>query len=141
MRRAIELVGVGTILELSRGTGLKIRKQLFHLDALDNGTWRLTFTTSLLPSDGVLQGVSLDIQGKTGTAVLEYAGYPPLEMRITRVAPITPKRNAAEEAVAPQMIHLDQADDGTWKLLYSKTLVPDISKLSRLHLIREGEVT
>lgn len=137
MRRALELIGVGTVLELSRGTGLKIRKQLFHLDALDDGTWRLTFTTTLLPSEGVLQGMSLDIQGKGGVATLEYDGYPPLEMPITRVAPIVPKRNAAEEAVAPQMLHLDQAEDGTWKLLYSKALIPDITKLTRLQLIRE----
>lgn len=137
MRRALELVGVGTVLELSRGTSLKIRKQLFHLDALGDGTWRLTYTSTLLPAPEVLQGVSLEVQGKTGRAVMEYDGHPPLEIRISRVAAIPPPRNSADAAVAPQMMHLDQGDDGTWKLLYSKTLIPDISKLTRLQLIRE----
>lgn len=135
MRRAIELVGAGSVLELSRVTRLHIHKQLFHLDLLTDGTWRITFTGTLLPKDHLLRGVALSVQGRAGTAHLEYEDLPALEMRIARVAPIASQ--PGKDLPAPQMLHLDQADDGTWKLLYSRNLIPDVSKLSRLQFIRE----
>jgi len=138
MKKAIELVGVGPVLSLSKGTGLHIRKKLIHLDELPDETWRMTFTGELLPAAEVLLGISFDIQGRAGMAKIEYEGHPPLEMRISRVAPIAPPPMPEGGPRVPFMMHFDQGDDGTWKLLYSKALIPDISKLSRLQVVREG---
>ena len=35
------------------------------------------------------------------------------------------------------MIHLDQLDDGTWRLIYNGNLIPDFSEVKSLKIIRE----
>lgn len=35
------------------------------------------------------------------------------------------------------MIHLDQLPDGTWRLIYNSHLIPDITKVQALEIIRE----
>ena len=36
-----------------------------------------------------------------------------------------------------QMIHLDQLEDGTWRLIYNSNLIPDFSKIEAFKIIRE----
>jgi len=36
-----------------------------------------------------------------------------------------------------QMIHLDQLNDGTWRLIYNGNLIPDFIKVKALKIIRE----
>lgn len=36
-----------------------------------------------------------------------------------------------------QMIHLDQLQDGTWRLIYNSSLIPDFTKVESLRVIRE----
>lgn len=36
-----------------------------------------------------------------------------------------------------QMIHLDQLSDGTWRLIYNSTLIPDFTKVQALRIVRE----
>lgn len=36
-----------------------------------------------------------------------------------------------------QMIHLDQLDDGTWRLIYNGNQFPDFTKVKSLKVIRE----
>jgi hypothetical protein len=38
-----------------------------------------------------------------------------------------------------QMIHLDQLDDGTWRLIYNSNMIPDFTKVQALRMIREDE--
>lgn len=38
-----------------------------------------------------------------------------------------------------QMIHLDQLKNGTWRLIYNINLIPDITKLQSLQIIRDDE--
>lgn len=35
------------------------------------------------------------------------------------------------------MIHLDQLKDGTWRLIYNSSLIPDFTKLESMIIIRE----
>ena len=35
------------------------------------------------------------------------------------------------------MIHLDQLDDGTWRLIYNGNLIPDFAEVKSLKIIRE----
>jgi len=35
-----------------------------------------------------------------------------------------------------QMIHLDQLEDGTWRLIYNATLIPDFTLVDSLNIIR-----
>jgi hypothetical protein len=36
-----------------------------------------------------------------------------------------------------QMLHLDQLPDGTWRLIYNEALIPDITKVNALRILRE----
>ena len=36
-----------------------------------------------------------------------------------------------------QMIHLDELNDGTWRLIYNSNLIPDITKIEGFKIIRE----
>lgn len=35
------------------------------------------------------------------------------------------------------MIHLDQLDDGTWRLIYNGNLIPDFTEVKSLKILRE----
>lgn len=37
-----------------------------------------------------------------------------------------------------QMIHFDQLEDGTWRLIYNANLIPDITQLTSLTIIRDN---
>jgi len=37
------------------------------------------------------------------------------------------------------MIHLDELDDGTWRLIYNGNLIPDFSKIKALTIIRQDD--
>jgi hypothetical protein len=39
-----------------------------------------------------------------------------------------------------EMLYLDKLGDGTWRLIYSESLVPDITKLKCLRIVREGNM-
>lgn len=36
------------------------------------------------------------------------------------------------------MIHFDELDDGTWRLIYNPNLIPDFSKVLSFEIEREG---
>lgn len=36
-----------------------------------------------------------------------------------------------------RMIHLDELNDGTWRLIYNGDHIPDFSKITNLEIIRE----
>jgi len=37
------------------------------------------------------------------------------------------------------MIHFDELDDGTWRLIFSKDMIDDFSKIKSFEIIREDE--
>lgn len=37
-----------------------------------------------------------------------------------------------------KMIHFDQLEDGTWRLMFSKDLIEDFSKIKSFEIIREN---
>jgi hypothetical protein len=48
-RRAIEIVGLNKVLELSKATAVKTTQNMIHLDELPDGTWRLIYNGNLIP--------------------------------------------------------------------------------------------
>jgi len=49
MRRAVELVGAGLTLELSKVTAVRTSQRMIHLDELPDGTWRLIYNGEHIP--------------------------------------------------------------------------------------------
>lgn len=39
--------------------------------------------------------------------------------------------------IGPEMIHFDKLADGTWRLIYSESTIPDITQVSSLDIVRE----
>lgn len=37
------------------------------------------------------------------------------------------------------MIHLDQLDDGTWRLIYNGNMIPDFTKVLGLKILRDDD--
>lgn len=52
-----------------------------------------------------------------------------------------PERDARYKAMAvrtsKRMIHLDELEGGTWRLIYNGEMIPDFSKVEGLKIIRE----
>lgn len=48
VRRAIEIEGTELVLELSKATAINVDKKMIHLDELEDGTYRLIFSKSLI---------------------------------------------------------------------------------------------
>ena len=121
MRRAIALEGTDAVLELSRLTLVKIATKVIHLDQLDDGTWRLTYQHEVLPDAEKLIALVM----KPGAVELQGLGT---ELKLAKAVPIPGK--------AP-MMHFDETPNGTWRLIYSRDLIPDFAKLTALRVIRE----
>lgn len=49
MKRAIAIDGLGTELVLSKVTAIKVEKKMIELTELPDGTWRLLYSTSVIP--------------------------------------------------------------------------------------------
>ncbi len=49
MKRAISLIGLDQVLELSKATAVKTDKNMIHLDQLPDGTWRLIYNENMIP--------------------------------------------------------------------------------------------
>ena len=49
-RRAIEIEGLGEVLELSKATAVRTDKKMIHLDQLPDGTWRIIYNRDLIPN-------------------------------------------------------------------------------------------
>jgi hypothetical protein len=130
MRRAIAIEGTDIALELTLATGLKLGKEtLFHLDQLENGTWRITHDTTLLPALTSLSAITLKNVGgkKLVDASITFEGLD-ITLPLSKVHGIE----------APEKrIHLEKTKTGSWMLLYSRDLIPDISVVSALRFLRE----
>lgn len=48
-----------------------------------------------------------------------------------------PLTKATAIHVEKQMIHIDQLADGTWRIIYNASLIPDITKLEAIKIIRD----
>jgi hypothetical protein len=54
------------------------------------------------------------------------------QLELSKCTEITLEQNPQYE-----FIHIDRLRDGTWRLVYTKETIDDISKLSALEIIRE----
>lgn len=55
---------------------------------------------------------------------------PQIELNLTKAVKIN---------VPNRFILIEEMPDGNWKLIYSGSLIPDFSKVARLHIHREDE--
>jgi hypothetical protein len=49
MKRAIKINGTDIVLQLSKATAIKTKKNMIHFDELDNGTWRIIYNGTMIP--------------------------------------------------------------------------------------------
>jgi len=57
--RAVEIEGLGILLELSKATAVRTRMNMIHLDELPDGTWRLIYNGNLIPDFTKVKGLKI----------------------------------------------------------------------------------
>jgi hypothetical protein len=136
MKRLIQLEDIAdTILDtllISKATGLKINAKMFHLDELDDGTWRIQYNGIMIPDMPKLKSLEFDgleISKKpleNGKVIWHGLG---ITSKITKVTAVRGKH---------RYIHLDhdQAAD-TYRMLYHDGLIKDISAFKGLNFLRQ----
>ena len=122
-KRKIKLEGINKEVVLSKSTGLKIKKHLWHLDELDDGTYRIQYNNEMIPDHTKLK--SIDFDGDK----ISFRG---LGIHST----ISKRSSIAAKKPTLQLEYDDKTE--TWKLLYDRTFVPDITKLTSLVMVRES---
>ena len=55
----IEIDGMGVDLVLSKVTALTLKKEMIHLDQLDDGTWRLIYSKAIIPDITQVEGFKI----------------------------------------------------------------------------------
>jgi hypothetical protein len=121
--RAIEIQGPGLILRLSKITSIKvIGKNFLHLDELEDATWRLTYNS--LHIKDLSQVDTIAFQNGTlridGIDAADSISLVPIKTSVG-------------------MVHLDQAKDGRWKLLYNAERFPGLKDATGLRIKREQD--
>ncbi len=58
-RRAIKIKGIDTVLELSKATAIKTDKRMIHLDMMADGTWRIIYSSNLIPDFKEVEGFEI----------------------------------------------------------------------------------
>jgi len=137
MRRAITLTGLDKTLELSMSTYVKVPAGMLHFDELDDGTWRLTRTPSVLEDFTPVRALVFEnvTKGKLADAAVRLDGTE-VVLQLAKAIPMGPSKDPSASPTSKR-IHFDRMADGKWTLLYSPELIPDISKLSEMTMIRE----
>lgn len=120
MKRELIIAGAGVTLALSKATAVAIATKVIHFDQLQDGTWRLTYHSGMIPDFSKISRLVL----KPGALELEGLG---IELKLERAIPV-PKAG---------MLHFDETPKGTWKLLYSRDLIPDLAQVTALEMVRE----
>lgn len=59
MRRYIKIEGLDKELELSKVTAIKVDKKVIELTELPDGTWRLIYSTSVIPDISDVKGFTI----------------------------------------------------------------------------------
>lgn len=130
MRRAIAIEGTNITLELTAGAGLNLGKEtLFHLDNLGGNDWRVTHDKTLVPDITKLTAITL--KNVTGKKLVDAS------VTFEGLGVTIPLAKAHGVEAPEQRFHLDKSKAGSWILLYSRDLIPDISAVTALRIIRE----
>ena len=56
--RALRIEGTGVELKLSKVTMVRLDKEMFHLDKLPDGTWRLVYSEKTIPDITQVKGLT-----------------------------------------------------------------------------------
>lgn len=56
-------------------------------------------------------------------------GTPPIDLELSKAAAI--------KCGSVSLMHLDQLNDGTWRLIYNGEMIPDFTKVDGFKIIRE----
>jgi hypothetical protein len=117
--------------ELSRVSCVKIEKEVFHLDQFKNGTWRLTYTDSLIPHidrfnrliinqvEKKIEVWQKDIEGTSG--------------KIRELSLKSIIKTGSEVG----MLHIEPDARGNYRILVSPGLINDFKLFDGLLMLRE----
>ncbi len=132
LKRSILLEGTTQPpLVLSTVTRVNVPRRCLHLEEKTDGTFLLCFTSSLIPEMRELQAMrvgSAEGPAKKPTRSLTLEGTTQAPSVISKFT----------QMVAPKKcLYLDEVKDGTFVLVVSSSLLPDVNELQALRVLRE----
>jgi hypothetical protein len=130
MRRAIEIVGTGVVMELSLTLTPKIKKHFIYLEETLDGSYRLSFNEAVIPDFSKVTGFRF-------SNVLKGKKLYKASVTVEGLDIVMPLTKASIVPGALKGIFFEQLRDGTWMMLYSEALIPDLSRVSEFKVIRE----
>lgn len=132
MRRAILIEGLGVEFEVSKFTVVHVHKRFFHLDELEDGTWRIQVSSAFFEHLDRLESISLLEMGKAKSfhAVWKGIGYITHIHKTVKLPTSTKARG---------LIHFEQIEFDNWKLLVGlqNNLEYKLQDITGLKIIRE----
>lgn len=149
MKRALKFDGTDIELVIGAAVQVKVQRPLMYLWELDDGTWRLEYSTTFLPTFAALKTLEFleedwppeDPKKKSkkqypaaiGVSLKKEYASSDDEVKalllIDRVIGISGHRGA-------RFIHLEARED-KWRLTYWKSVVPDINLVTGITVVRE----
>lgn len=121
------------VLTISKGSAVKIKAQFLHLDELPDGTWRITYSSLMIPDFMKLKsldflGLEKGLSKQLHDVTIFWHGLG-IVTPLIKVIPTTSEH---------RMIHLDRdTRTDAWKMIYSKDLIPDPTILLRFAIHRK----
>lgn len=59
VKRSVEIVGTGLVLELSKATAVKTTQNMIHFDQLPDGTWRMIYNKNMIPDFTLVESLKI----------------------------------------------------------------------------------
>lgn len=131
--RAVRIKGLPKDLILTKATVLKHktpRKNLFYLEEMADGTWRMTYTIGL----GDCQDLKKIIFEEPNAPIAK--GKPPVAIKFDGWGKELPFTKINRISRKTGIIYMDEQPDGNWSLLFSEEF-PDLRKGFEMEIIRE----
>lgn len=136
MKVKFTIDGTGQEFQISRYTVVDVRKDIFHLDELADGTWRLTVSKSMIdPKESIVR--RLVIRGLENGKPRHMRGLS-AHPSWTKFAFEIKRINGIPSPNGRCLQFESNIDNNTWRILYSNELIPDLSKFTGVTITKEG---
>lgn len=143
VKRSIQITGAGLTLEITKAAVLHLSRPFFHLDELEDGTWRMTYSSALIEGDNKLDFISFDhLNDPSKKSAQPMFMYLKLLDGKNKHLPIRQLRlkkcHGVPREVLPRFIHIDgNVKNEDWKLIYSNNLILDLPSVKGFLMVRE----
>lgn len=146
MKRSIKILGTDIELKISRGVKLHVAKPFLYLWEMNDGTWRLEYSSSFIDDISLIDSFQFNAatdaekkkKGKYPSMVDVIATTPEMTKALVHQKLEIDRVTAIAGVHGARFIHLEyNAPKGKWTLAYWLKVIPDISLVTGFGIHRE----